>query len=39
MMKNKLETISNLFENSAIRSVWDSEKKYYFSVVMLLVHW
>lgn len=26
MMKNKLETISNLFESSAIRSVWDSEK-------------
>ena len=34
MMKNKLETISNLFENSTIRSVWDLEKEeYYFSVV------
>ena len=33
-MKNKLETITNLFENSTIRSIWDSEKEeYYFSVV------
>ena len=34
-MKNeKLETISNLFEDSEIRSIWDSEKEeYYFSVV------
>jgi len=34
-LKNKkLETISNLFEDSEIRSVWDSEKEeYYFSVV------
>ena len=33
-MQNKLETISNLFEGSEIRSVWDIEKeKYYFSVV------
>ena len=32
--KNKLETISNLFEDNEIRSVWDSEKEeYYFSVV------
>lgn len=31
---NKLETISNLFEENEIRSVWDSEKEdYYFSVV------
>lgn len=31
---NKLETISNLFEEKEIRSVWDSEKEeYYFSVV------
>lgn len=31
---NKLETISNLFEGSEIRSVWDSKKEdYYFSVV------
>ena len=34
MKEKKLETISNLFENSTIRSVWDSEKEeYYFSVV------
>lgn len=33
-MKNKLETITNLFEGSEIRSIWDSEKEeYYFSVV------
>ena len=33
-MKNKLETISNLFEGKEIRSIWDSEKEdYYFSVV------
>ncbi|MBQ9023730.1 MAG: phage antirepressor protein [Bacilli bacterium] len=34
MNKNKLETISNLFENKEIRSIWNSEKEdYYFSVV------
>ena len=34
MGNNKLETISNLFEDSEIRRVWDSEKEeYYFSVV------
>ena len=34
MKEKKLETITNLFENSTIRSVWDSEKEeYYFSVV------
>ncbi len=34
MNQNKLETISNLFENNEIRSIWDSEKEdYYFSVV------
>ena len=34
MKDNKLKTISNLFEGSEIRSVWDSEKEdYYFSVV------
>lgn len=34
MENNKLETITNLFENSEIRSIWDSEKEeYYFSVV------
>ena len=33
-MNNKLETISNLFEESEIRSIWDSEKEeYFFSVV------
>ena len=33
-MKNKLETISNLFEDKEIRSIWDNEKEeYYFSVV------
>ena len=34
MDNNKLKTISNLFENKKIRSIWDSEKEeYYFSVV------
>ena len=34
MNTNKLETITNLFEGSEIRSIWDSEKEdYYFSVV------
>ena len=33
-MKNKLDTITNLFEGSEIRSVWDAEKEdYYFSVI------
>ena len=33
-MKNKLETITNLFEKKEIRSIWDSEREdYYFSVV------
>ena len=33
-MDNKLETISNLFEDKEIRSIWDSEKEeYFFSVV------
>ena len=33
-MNNKLETMSNLFEDKEIRSTWDSEKEdYYFSVV------
>ena len=27
MKKEKLKVISNLFENSEIRSVWDSEKE------------
>ena len=34
MKENKLDTITNLFECTEIRSVWDSEKEdYYFSVV------
>ena len=34
MNNNKLQTITNLFEGKAIRSIWDSEKEeYYFSVV------
>ena len=33
-MNNKLEIITNLFEGSTIRSIWDKEKEeYYFSVV------
>ncbi len=26
-MDNRLETLSNLFEGTEIRSVWDSEKR------------
>ena len=34
MKENKLDTITNLFQGSEIRSIWDSEKEdYYFSVV------
>ena len=34
MKDNKIKTISNLFENKEIRSIWDREKEeYYFSVV------
>ena len=34
MKENKLDTITNLFEGSEIRSIWNSEKEdYYFSVV------
>ena len=34
MENSKLETISNLFENKEIRSIWDKDKEdYYFSVV------
>ena len=33
-MDNKLKTISNLFEDKQIRSVWNSEQEdYYFSIV------
>lgn len=34
MSENKLQTITNLFEENEIRSMWDAEKEeYYFSVV------
>ena len=34
MQENKLKTISNLFEGSEIRSIWNSEKEdYYFSII------
>lgn len=34
MKESKLDTITNLFEGSEIRSIWDSEKEdYYFSIV------
>lgn len=34
VIDNKLETISNLFEDKEIRSIWDSDKEeYYFSVI------
>ena len=34
MKENKLDTITNLFEGSEIRSIWDSEKEdYFFSIV------
>lgn len=37
-MNNKLEAITNLFENTEIRSIWNSEKEeYYFSVVDVIV--
>lgn len=32
---NKLETISNLFEDKEIRSIWDSEKEEYFLVLLM----
>ena len=33
-LKNKINTITNLFENSEIRSIWNNEKEdYYFSIV------
>lgn len=38
MKTNKLNTITNLFEENEIRSIWDSEKEeYYFSVVDVIV--
>ena len=36
-MDTKLETISNLFEDNEIRSIWNSEKEeYYFSIVDII---
>ena len=36
-MKNKIETITKLFEDNEIRSVWNSEEEdYYFSVVDII---
>lgn len=37
MDNNKLETISNLFEGSEIRSIWDSEKEDYYLVWLILL--
>ena len=37
-LNNKLETISNLFEDMEIRSIWDSDKEeYFFSVIDVIV--
>ncbi len=37
MKENKLETITNLFENNTIRSIWNEEKEeYYFSVIDII---
>ena len=37
MKENKLETLTNLFENSTIRSIWNEEKEeYYFSVIDII---
>lgn len=37
MEKSKLETITNLFEGSKIRSIWNSDKEeYYFSVIDII---
>ena len=34
LMSNKLETMTNLFEDREIRSIWNSEEEdYYFSAV------
>lgn len=36
-LNNKLEMISNLFEDKEIRSIWNNEKEeYYFSVVDII---
>ena len=37
-LKNKLETISNLWEEKVRRNIWNRDKeKYYFSVVDVIV--
>ena len=37
MEKSKLETITNLFEDNKIRSIWNSDKEeYYFSVIDII---
>lgn len=36
MKENKLETITNLFENSTIRSIWDKKKKNIILVLLML---
>ena len=37
MNERKLKTITNLFEGSEIRSIWDSEKEeYFFSVIDII---
>ena len=36
MSHNKLETITKLFEGKEIRSVWNSEEDYYFSVIDII---
>ena len=36
-MDNRLETLSNLFEGTEIRSVWDSEKKKTIILVWLML--
>ena len=33
-MNNKLETLTNLFEGTEIRSIWDSEKEEYYFIVV-----
>lgn len=37
MKENKLETITNLFENSTIRSIWNEEKEEYYLVLLILL--
>ena len=37
MSETKLETITNLFEGTEIRSIWDSEKKIIILVLLMLL--